>query len=68
MRIMLTSRILPATALKPSSYTETARVQSCNLEGYPMLWYFVLFLLTGSALAAEQSLVLVDAPFLMVDQ
>jgi hypothetical protein len=33
-----------------------------------MVWYVVLFLLTGSALAAEPSLVLVDAPTLMVDQ
>ena len=33
-----------------------------------MIWYFVLFLLAGSALAAEKSLVLVDPPFLTVDQ
>jgi hypothetical protein len=33
-----------------------------------MIWYFVLLLLTSSALAAEPSLVLVDAPLLMVDQ
>src|SRR5947209_5440962 len=33
-----------------------------------MVWFGVLFLLTGSALAAEKSLVLVDAPALIVDQ
>jgi len=33
-----------------------------------MVWYFILFLLTGSALAADKPPVLLDAPILTVDQ
>ena len=33
-----------------------------------MVWCFMLFLLAGSALAADGSLVLLEAPLLIVDQ
>jgi hypothetical protein len=42
-------------------------IQLLNLR-YQMVWHFLLFFLSGSALAAEKSPLLVDTPLLIVDQ
>src|SRR5262245_54760569 len=41
--------------------------QLLNLR-YQMVWHFLLFLLSGSALAAEKLPLLVDTPLLIADQ